>query len=638
MGKLSKSEVEQMYRTLFESSMDCVCLHDLDGNFLDINPAGLDLLGYTRTEFLSKSFISLIDKKQRKKALGCRKEIVEKGYQKSVTEYHLVSKSGKSVTIEARGVLIHRKGKPFAILGIARDVTHRKKIEEALRRSEEKYRFLIESAIDGIMIIQDEMIRFVNSRVVQISGYSKEELINHRVTDFVAPERRNAFLKQVGKLAGRKKAVKSFPYKGTDKEGADVIVQTRIVAIEWEEKPAILVFLRDITTEKKYEARVIQTQKMEAVGTLSGGIAHDFNNILGAIMLNAEMALDDVEEGSEAGYSLDQILNSSYRAKKLVDQILTFSREEMNERNPLEFGLVIKETLKMLRSVIPATIRINQYIPSDIGMVMADPAQLQQMIVNLINNAVDAMKEIGGELDIRLESISVKEPPPGSDCKPGEYLQLTVGDTGPGIPDKNLERIFDPFFTTRKTRSRTGLGLSVARGIVAINKGFVIVDNRKEGGTVFTIAFPKVKEKRISSGKKKQVFNSGGEKILFVDDETALIDAGRRILERLGYEVVTAQSGAEALALFSTNPMQFDVVITDTTMPNMTGIELSKEVLRIRPDIPIVVCTGYSELISSEKAKQLGIQKVVMKPFVKRDIAETIQKVLGENGISRKSV
>ncbi len=331
-------------------------------------------------------------------------------------------------------------------------------------------------------------------------------------------------------------------------------------------------------------------------------------------------------------------MKSSYRAKKLVDQILTFSREAIAERQPLEFGITIKETLKMLRSVIPATISINQYIPADLGMVMADPAQLQQMVVNLINNAVDAMKEKGGELEIRLESISVKEPPHGFDCKPGEYIQLKIGDSGQGIPDKNFERIFDPFFTTRKTRNRTGLGLSVVHGIVAINKGFITVENRKGRGIVFTIASPKVKEKSASSGKEKPVRKSDGEKILFVDDETALIDVGKRILERIGYKVVTAKSGSEALALFSANPMQFDVVITDTTMPNMTGIELSEELLSIRPDISIIVCTGYSELISPEKAKQIGIKKYIMKPFEKSDIAETIRKVLEKNGTSRKSV
>jgi len=637
-GKLSKSEVEQMYRTLFERSMDCIYLHDLEGNFLDVNPVGLDLLEYTRAEFLSKNFISFIGKKQREKALGNRKEIIKNGYQKNVTEYHLVSKSGRSIYIETRGVLIHRKGEPYAILGIARDVTNRKITEEALRNSEEQYRFLIENATNGIIIIQDESIKFINSRMAKISGYSKKELIDHPFTDFFAPEKRDSLLKQLRKFARNEKAIKSFPYKGVNKAGETVIVQTKVVEVEWEAKPAILIFLRDVTAEKKYEARVMQTQKMEAIGTLSGGIAHDFNNILGAIVLNAEMAIDDVEEGSEVRYSLDQILTSSYRAKKLVDQILTFSREAVVERKPLEFGLIIKETLKMLRSVIPSTISINQYIPADMGMVMADPAQLQQMVVNLINNAVDAMKKKGGELEIRLESISVKEPPHGFDCKPGKYIQLKIGDTGQGILDKNFKRIFDPFFTTRKTENRTGLGLSVVHGIVTLNKGFFSIDKRKAGGTVFEIAFPKVKEKRVPSGKEKPVRRSEGEKILLVDDEPDLIDAGKRVLERLDYKVITANSGAEALTLFSENPMQFDVVITDTTMPNMTGIELSKELLNIRPDIPIIVCTGYSELISHEKAKKFGIKKYIMKPFVKRDIAETIWKVLKKNGISRKPV
>ena len=210
-GKLSKSEVEQMYRTLFEGSMDCIYLHDLDGNFLDVNPVGIDLLEYTRAEFLSKNFISFIGKKQREKALGDRKEIIENGYQKSVTEYQLVSKSGRSVYIETRGVLIHRKGEPCAILGIARDITHRKINEEALRNSEEQYRFLIENATNGIIIIQDEIIKFINSRMAEISGYSKKELIDHPISDLFAPEKRDSLLKQLRKIARREKVTKSSP-------------------------------------------------------------------------------------------------------------------------------------------------------------------------------------------------------------------------------------------------------------------------------------------------------------------------------------------------------------------------------------------------------------------------------------------
>lgn len=628
--KLNVFEIEKIYKNLLDRSQDCIYLHDLEGNFLDANPAALELLGVTRDNLEKVNFGSLLDEKQIQKAMESLHNILEKGVDSEIREYELISKTGQSIYLETKGVLVYKEDKPYAIFGIARDVTHRIQTEAALRKSEEKYRFLIENATDGIIIIQDDVIKFVNSRIVDMTGFSKEAFINGHYVDFIITHNREAVINQFRELVKSRKRIKTIAFKSWHKNQKELIVQAKLVEIEWEERPASLVFLRDITAEKQYEARVMQTQKMEAIGTLSGGIAHDFNNILGAIVLNAEMALDDVKSNSDVAYSIQQILKSSQRAKKLVDQILTFSREAITEKKPIQFGIIIKETLKMLRSVIPTTIDITQYIPTDIGMVMADPAQLQQMVVNLINNAVDAMKESGGNLEITLDQVYVEEIPPGFDAEPGDYIQLKIKDTGKGILPKNLKRIFDPFFTTRKSENRTGLGLSVVHGIVSVNNGFISVENVKGKGTVFTVCFPRVEEMEKPMEKKKKGQAAASGKILFVDDEPALIDAGNRMLQRLGHEVVTAESGMAALELFQADPETFDLVITDTTMPNMTGIELSKEILAIRPDIPIIVCTGFSELISSEKALEIGIQDYIMKPFVRQEISDAIQKALGK--------
>jgi PAS domain S-box-containing protein len=622
--------IEQIYKTVLDQSQDCIYLHDLEGNFLDANPAALELLGLTKEDLTSVNFSSLVGENQKKRAVTAVNDIIEKGFDSGVAEYELISKTGQSVYLETKGVLVYQDGKPYAIFGIARDITHRRNTEAALRKSEEKYRFLIENATDGIVIVQDEVVKFANSRMVDMTGFSTEEFVNEHFAKFVFTENREEMLIQFRELVRSNKPIKTIAFKGIHKNEKELIIKAKIVEIEWEEKPAILVFLGDITSEKKYEARVMQTQKMEAIGTLSGGIAHDFNNILGAIVLNAEMALDDVEPDTEVEYSIQQILKSSHRARKLVDQILTFSREAITEKKPLEFGIIIKETLKMLRSVIPVTINITQYVPTDIGMVMADPAQLQQMVVNMINNAVDAMKESGGELEILLEKIYVEEPPPGYDVDPGDYIQLKIKDTGKGIRQKNLKRIFDPFFTTRKLENRTGLGLSVVQGIVAVNNGFITVENPEGGGTVFTISFPKVEDREVFVERDDADHIAGNERILFVDDESALIDAGTRLLQRLGYKVVTAESGMVAHELFLADPEKFDLVITDTTMPVMTGIELSQKLFAIRPDIPIIVCTGFSELISPEKASEIGIQAYIMKPFVRKEISDTIRKVLAK--------
>jgi PAS domain S-box-containing protein len=626
--KFNVFEIEKTYKNFLDRSQDCIYLHDLEGNFLDANPAALELIGVTKDDLETVNFATLLDEKQIPKAMESLRNILEKGADSEIREYKLISRTGQTVYVETKGVLVHKEDKPYAIFGIARDITHRRQTETALRKSEEKYRFLIENATDGIIIIQDDVIKFVNSRIVDMTGFPKEAFMNGHFVDFIITNNRETVIKQFRELVKSQKKIKTIAFKSWHKNEKELIVQAKLVEIEWEERPASLVFLRDITSEKQYEARVMQTQKMEAIGTLSGGIAHDFNNILGAIVLNAEMALEDVKPDTDVAYSIQQILKSSQRAKKLVDQILTFSREAITEKKPLEFGIVIKETLKMLRSVIPTTIDITQYIPADIGMVMADPAQLQQMVVNLINNAVDAMKESGGTLEIRLEQVHVEEIPPGFDAEPGNYIQLTIKDTGKGISKKNLKRIFDPFFTTRKSENRTGLGLSVVHGIVSVNNGFIRAENAKGKGTLFTICFPRVEEMEKPMEKKKTSQSSASGKILFVDDEPALIDAGKRMLQRLGHEVLTAESGMAAHELFQADPEMFDLVITDTTMPNMTGIELSKELLAIRPEIPIIMCTGFSELISSEKASEMGIQDYIMKPFVRQEISDAIQKAL----------
>lgn len=630
-GKCNELTIETSYKNLLDRSHDCIYLHDLKGNFLDANPAALNMMGVTRDQLVTMNFSSLLKEEQIDRALKAIGEILEKGYESGVTEYELVTQNGQAVHMETKGILISRDEKPCAILGIARDITHRRQTEAALRKSEEKYRFLIENATDGIIIVQDDVIQFANSRIVEMTGYSQGEIVNGHFADFILTDNREEVIRYFRELIRSHKTIKTTVFKSRHKNEKEIIVQAKIVEIEWEDKSASLVFLRDITAEKQYETRVMQTQKMEAIGTLSGGIAHDFNNILGAIVLNAEMALDDVEQDTEAEYSIQQILTSSQRAKRLVDQILTFSREAITEKKPLEFGIIIKETLKMIRSVIPATINITQYIPTDIGMVMADPAQLQQMMVNLINNAVDAMKETGGDLEITLEKIDVEESPAGFDVEPGEYIQLRIKDTGKGIRPKNLKRIFDPFFTTRKSENRTGLGLSVVHGIVSVNNGFIKVNNREGVGTVFSVCFPRVKEMEMPVKQDMTDELAGTGKILFVDDEPALIDAGMRLLQRLGYEVVTAESGMEAHELFCRNPESFDLVITDTTMPNMTGIELSRELLAVRPDIPIIVCSGFSELISAEIASEMGIQAYIMKPFIRQEMADTIRKVLSKN-------
>jgi CheY-like chemotaxis protein len=367
---------------------------------------------------------------------------------------------------------------------------------------------------------------------------------------------------------------------------------------------------------------------MESIGTLAGGIAHDFNNILGSIVLNSEMALEDIPENNDAKYLLEQVLYNSQRAKDLVKHILTFSRLEEVARKPLKISIVVKESLKMLRAMIPSTIVIRQSLLSDAATIMADPTQIQQLVANLCANSFHAMKEKGGTLDVELKNVKIDEGSSYTDLKAGSYVKLTVKDSGYGIAPENKTRIFDPFFTTKQPGEGTGLGLSVVHGIVISNEGAIKVDSEQNKGTTFHVLFPIIKDTIIPFHESDRSLPTGNERILFVDDEETLVDSCRRMLERIGYTVVASNNGAEALELFQSNPDNFDLVITDTTMPNMTGVKLSEELLKICPDIPIIICTGHSDLITQKKLDTIGIREYVMKPFGMREMAETIRKVL----------
>jgi len=369
---------------------------------------------------------------------------------------------------------------------------------------------------------------------------------------------------------------------------------------------------------------------MESIGTLAGGIAHDFNNILGIIVGNTQLAMDDIPEWHSARRNLKEILTSSIRARDIVKQILTFSRQSPQEMKPVRISPIIKESLKLLRSSIPTTIEIHQNISSDSDTVLANPVQINQVILNLCINAVHAMGEKRGVLEVGLQDVELDsgDPIQYHDLSSGKYIRLTVSDTGHGIEPKILKRIFDPYFTTKGIGEGSGMGLSVVHGIVKSHGGCVTVNSEPGKGAVFHVLFPCVEDKPEPEADISVRIPRGREKILFVDDEKAMIDIIQPMIERLGYEVAARTSSIEGLEVFRANPDRFDLVITDFTMPNMTGMELAKELFKLRSDLPVILCTGYSEHINEEKAKRSGIRAFMAKPFVLSEFASTIRRVL----------
>jgi len=388
--------------------------------------------------------------------------------------------------------------------------------------------------------------------------------------------------------------------------------------------------IRYALERRRLEDRLRQAQKMEAIGTLAGGIAHDFNNILAAIIGFSEIAAGRIPADSKAQRSLKRILEAGIRGRNLIKQILAFSRQSEQEKKPLQLSLLVDETLGLLRASLPSTIDIRFDSADQSGLVLADVGQMQQVVLNLCTNAAYAMREKGGAITIELSDFSFLAPgeAPHSLLDPGSYLKLSVSDTGDGIAGDILHRIFDPFFTTKKQGEGTGLGLSVVLGIVESHGGAITVRSEPGKGSLFTVYLPRVfKDNGKTSGRGEET-PTGKERILFIDDEEALAEMGGEILADLGYEAISKTGSRDALELLKADPHRFDLVVTDQTMPEMTGVELAGEILAIRADMPIIMCTGFSHLVDADKARAAGIRAFVMKPLTKGEIARTIRKVL----------
>jgi nitrogen-specific signal transduction histidine kinase len=385
----------------------------------------------------------------------------------------------------------------------------------------------------------------------------------------------------------------------------------------------------DMTEQRRIEAELRQAQKMEALGTLSGGIAHGFNNLLAAIIGFTELVAGHAAKGSRDARHLERVIEAGIRGRELVRQLLAFIKKGEQERKPLRLSNIVKETVTFLRATMPATISIKVNTLGQSALILGDPTQIQQVIMNLCTNAAYAMREKGGRLDIELSEQRVS-PSNGDphEIDPGQYVKLIVRDAGVGISADIMDKIFDPFFTTKALAEGAGLGLSVVHGIVKQHDGFITVISEPGRGSTFTVYFPQIVGGLEADAVHDEKIPTGCERILFVDDEEAIVEMGEDILAELGYDITSRMSSREALELFRLDPSRFDLVITDQTMPEMTGIDLAREILAIRADMPIIMCTGFSHLVDADKATAAGIRAFAMKPLTKREIARTIRNVL----------
>jgi len=623
---------EDNLNRMFEFADNMVCIADLDkGYFIKISPAFTRHLGWSEEEMLSKPILDFIHPNDVKKTACAIKEQME-------TENKLIQFENRYKTNEGNFRWFEWSANPVPEEGItysaAYDITERKQAEQELIRLSTA----IEQANEEIIMFgMDGIVLYVNPALEKQMQYNRDEIIGRNTIDVDKDSSIGKKNQIIWKTINNGEIWSGNIIK-TRKDGSQFTANVNISPV-FDNTGKITCFTsigRDITKEQQMEEQLRQAQKMEAMGTLAGGIAHDFNNILAGILGYTELAQDDVDQDGPVQEYLDGILKSTTRAKGLVKQILTFSRKSQKERKSILLLPVIQEAAKLLRSTIPTTIEIKQNINDTTGMINADPTQMHQIIMNLCTNAFHAMEETGGVLEIELSSVVISKEPMRryNDISPGPFLELKISDTGTGIDPKIINRIFEPFYTTKEKEKGTGMGLAVVHGIVKDNGGDINIDSQLGKGTTFRIMLPQVIAEPDKEEDSSSKVPTGTEHILFVDDEKTLMDLLKRILESLGYTVTAKNSSLEALETFQQAPDEFDMVITDQTMPHITGYNLAKRILEIKPSANIILCTGYSETVTPEKAEAAGIKSLIYKPISKKEIAQEIRKVLDKHNPS----
>lgn len=633
---------QELFEAIFESLTDAIFIlgAEIPPKIINCNPAASKIFGYTRGEIIDRAtdFLHVSSKELKKFQQKLYPSIAERGYF-YLSDFRMKRKDETVFPTEHTVVpLLTKSGQRIGWVSIVRDITHQKLVEKALRESEERFRTAYQTIPDPVTIIRAEDGRCIdiNEGFTATTGWTREDVIGKTAKDINIwhnPKDREAFIEGITKDGQIKNLEAKFRLKNNDIISG--LFSAKLLMLD--EKPHILSITRDISELKKaqqekedLEIRLRQTQKMEAIGTLAGGIAHDFNNILAAIMGYSEMALMDIAEENPARDNIKQALHAALRARDLIKQILAFSRQTGNEPKALQFHQVVNEALKLIRASLPATVTIRQSIANQTDYVLADPIQMHQVIMNLCTNAHHAMADTGGELALTLDRVEL-----GSEMaskfpslQSGSYLRLTVSDTGHGMDAKTIERIFDPYFTTKARGKGTGLGLAVVHGIIKNHGGAVVVKSEIGKGTTFEVLLPRATPEVQSELKETGAFQSGTENVLFVDDEKILTDLVKNMLEHLGYHVVAKTDSVEALEAFESEPDNYDLVITDMTMPKLTGDALAKKIKAIRSEIPIIICTGYSEVLNKAKAKSMGISGYLMKPISLKNLSDTIREVL----------
>ena len=621
---------EERYRLLAENISDVIWITDAELRPSFVSPSVERRTGYSVAEVLERGIKPLLAPTSVARALalleaGRVDPAGAKPQRTRTADLELVRKDGETIWLEVTVSALPGTN-PGAFLGAARDVTARRRAEEQLAR----VATAVEQAAEDIIVTDKAgVIQYVNPAFERITGYAREEAIGKTprilksgAHDETFYRRMWSTLKQGETWAGR--------FTNRRKDGAQVLEDATISPIR-DVSGEIIGYVsakRDVTRQVSLEARVAHSEKMEAMGRLAGGIAHDFNNVLAAVQGFADLAERADQDPPRLHGYLRGIRDATKRAAGLTRQILTFSRQRPHEMRPVEVKEIVHESLELMRAALPTTIEIRHTLASD-AAILADPSQIHQVLVNLCTNAGLAMGELGGTLSVDVSETDLDRAQAAAHpaVSPGRFVRLSVSDSGCGIPADVLPRIFEPFFTTRSAGG-TGLGLAVVHGIVEDHGGFITVTSEPGQGATFDVFLPVAVQAPGAEAQAAPDVPRGSARVLFVDDEEVLVSVGKETLEALGYTVTTAGSAAEALDLFKQRPDAFDVVLTDMTMPGMRGDLLAAELLHVRPELPVVLCTGFGERVSESTARALGARELLAKPWTLAELALVLRRVL----------
>ncbi|MEJ2164616.1 MAG: PAS domain S-box protein [Desulfobacterales bacterium] len=748
--------IREKYNSLCERKLNCIYIHDFEGNFLDANNQALELLGYTRDEILSLNFADLVAEDHLATAFNTTDEIRSAGCQQNFTEYKLKKSDGSYVWLETDGAILHRDGKPFAILGVARDITGRKeteaalkesrakykqlvehapagiyevdltrmrfsrvnniicrvtgysreellsmnpaelltaeskrllseraelvsaggqvpsrveyeiktkdgrqlwalitskftykdgrpvratvvisditeqkKTEEALRLSEEKYRLLVDNANDAIFILQEGQIKFPNKRAIQMGKYLGLELERVPFTEYIHPENRDVIIDSHRRRLNGEHLPNPAVFRIIGREGREMWAELNAFKVDWEGRAATLNFLRDITLQRKLEHRLQISQKMEAVGTLAGGVAHDFNNLLMGIQGRTSLMLLETNAVHPYYEHLKEIENYIVRAAELTKQLLGFARGGKYEVRPTDLNALVAQSISMFGRT-KKEISIKTKYQDNLGTVEVDRSQIDQVLLNIYVNAWQAMHD-GGILYVQTRNVDLDENFAATyGARPCKYAAIAITDTGIGMDEEISRRVFDPFFTTKEKDRGTGLGLASAYGILKNHDGIITVESEKGRGTTFTVYLPVSGKEVIAEKRDEPEILSGSETILLVDDEQLIIDVGGKLLQRMGYRVLTAGHGDQAIEIYRRNKDAIALVILDLIMPQVGGGEVYDRLKEIDPQVKVLLSSGYSVDGQAAEILKRGCNGFIQKPFRPEALSQKIRAILSE--------